>query len=523
MNLAALVDEHAARFGDRVLAVFDDDTVTYAQVPERAGRVAAGLRDLGVGAGDRVAIMMTNRSEFLYAWFGILKLGAIEVPIHDAARGPGISHILNTTGAKVLIAEDTFVEHIRPHLGDAPSVEHVVVVGERSPDANGGLPVHDFADLLANRSSVETLEVAPHQPASILFTGGTTGPPRGVVLPHNHNINLAVSTAEVAGYGEDDVLLSVFPLFHANAKYMTTVAAMVAGAKVIMNRRFSASRFWDQCRREGVTAFNGMGEMLRILLKQPAGPGDAENPVRVVIGAAAPRELVLEFEDRFGLAILDVYGLTETGPITFNRFDQRQAGSCGIPVAWYDVRILDEHDGEVPVGEAGEICIRPARPNVMMAGYWNNDSATLRSIRNLWFHTGDHGHRDAEGFFWFKARETDSIRRRGENVSAWEVERVLALHPEVLESAVYAVPSPIGGQEVLAAIVRQPDSTLAPEAILDFCQDKMPHFAVPRYLRFVDSLPKSHAQRILKQELKAEGLEADGVWDRETVGYEVHR
>ncbi len=523
MNLAALVDEYAARYGDRVLAVFDDDTVTYEQVAERAGHVAAGLRDLGINAGDRVAIMMSNRSEFLYAWFGILKLAAIEVPIHDAARGPGISHILNTTDAKVLIVEDTYLGHVEPYLGDSPSVDHVVVAGESPSASNGGVPVHDFAELLRNSGSVETIDVAPHQPASILFTGGTTGPPKGVVLPHNHNINLGTSTAEVAGYTEDDVLLSVFPLFHANAKYMTTIAAMVVGAKVIINRRFSASRFWDQCRRERVTAFNGMGEMLRILMKQPERPDDAENPVRVVIGAAAPRELVEDFESRFGLAILDVYGLTETGPITFNRFDQRRAGSMGVPVPWYEVRILDENDTEVPAGEPGEICIRPVRPSVMMAGYWNNESATLKSMRNLWFHTGDHGHRDEDDFHYFRVRETDSIRRRGENVSAWEVERVLALHPELLESAVYAVPSPIGGQEVMAAIVRKPGSSVTPEAVLDFCQDRMSHFAVPRYVRFVDALPKSHAQRILKQELKAEGIDIADVWDRETVGYQVHR
>ena len=523
MNLAALVDEHAARYGDRVLAIFDDDTVTYAQAADRAGHLAAGLRDLGVSDGDRVAVMMTNRSEFLYAWFGILKLGAIEVPIHDAARGPGISHILNTTGAKVLIVEDGFVEHVRPYLGDSPSIEHVVVAGDQPAPSNGGVPFHDLGDLLANPATVPTLAVPPHQPASILFTGGTTGPPKGVVLAHNHNINLGTSTAEVAGYTEDDVLLSVFPLFHANAKYMTTIAAMVVGAKVVINRRFSASRFWDQCRREGVTAFNGMGEMLRILMKQPEAPGDTDNSVRVVIGAAAPRELVEDFENRFGLVILDVYGLTETGPITFNRFDRRRPGSMGVPVPWYDVKIFDENDVEVAVGEPGEICIRPRRPSVMMMGYWGNDSATLKSMRNLWFHTGDHGHRDEDDFFFFRVRETDSIRRRGENISAWEVERVLALHPDLLESAVYGVPSPIGGQEVMAAIVRKPGSGVEPEQVLDFCQDKMAHFAVPRYIRFVDSLPKSHAQRILKHELKAQGVEADGVWDRETVGYQVHR
>ncbi|MGB0093133.1 MAG: AMP-binding protein [Solirubrobacteraceae bacterium] len=206
------------------------------------------------------------------------------------------------------------------------------------------------------------------------------------------------------------------------------------------------SRRERRLRRERVTAFNGMGEMLRILMKQPMAPDDSDNPVDVVIGAAAPRELVEDFENRFGLVILDVYGLTETGPITFNRFDQRRAGSMGVPVPWYEVRILDENDTEVPVGESGEICIRPQRPSVMMAGYWGNDSATLKSIRNLWIHTGDHGHRDEDDFYFFRVRETDSIRRRGENISAWEVERVLAQHPELLESAVYGVPCRSAGR-----------------------------------------------------------------------------
>jgi carnitine-CoA ligase len=523
MNLAALVDEHAARYGDRVLAVFDDDTVTYEQVADRAGHVAAGLRQLGVAAGERVAVMMGNRSEFLYAWFGILKLAAIEVPIHDAARGPGISHILNTTDAKVVIVEDVFVNHVLPYLGDSPSVEHLVVVGEQPQATNGGVAVHDFTDVVGHPGSVETIDVAPHQPASILFTGGTTGPPKGVVLPHNHNINMARATVEVCGYTEDDVLLSVFPLFHANAKYMTIVAAMVAGAKAIVNRRFSASRFWDQCRRERVTGFNGMGEMLRILMKQPEKPDDTDNPVRVVLGAAAPRELVESFENRYDLAILDVYGLTETGWVTVNHFDQRRAGSMGVAVPWYEVRILDENDMDVPVGEPGEICIRPTVPSVMMMGYWGNDSATLKSLRNLWFHTGDHGHRDEDGFHFFRVRESDSIRRRGENISSWEIEQVLALHPGLAESAAYGVASPMGGQEVMVAIVRKSGATVSSEDVLDFCQDKMPHFAVPRYVRFVDALPRSHAQRVLKQELKAEGIEADGVWDRESVGYKVHR
>ena len=355
----------------------------------------------------------------------------------------------------------------------------------------------------------------PSDPASILFTGGTTGPPKGVVLPHNHNLNLAQGVVELVGYTEDDVLFCVFPLFHANAKYMTVLAALVSGARAVINRRFSASRFWDICRREGVTAFNGQGEMLRILLKQPESDADRDNTVRVVVGAAAATDLVEQFEQRYDLAVLDAYGMTETGPTIAASWEARRAGAAGLPTPWYEAKVVDAHDVEVAPGVTGEIVVRPKLPFVMMERYWGNDAATLASMRNLWFHTGDNAYRDEDGYFWFVARGTDSIRRRGENVSAWEVERVLADHPELLEAAVYGVPSELGGQEVMVACVRRPESDITAEQLLDFCTGKMPHFAVPRYVRFMDPLPRSHAQRVLQAGLKAAGADAPGVWDRD--------
>jgi crotonobetaine/carnitine-CoA ligase len=520
VNLAALADEQAARFGGRLLASIEDEPVTYEGLAEAAARVATALRELGVRQGDTVAVMMANRPEFLYAWFGILKLGAIEVPIHSAARGPGIAHVIETTGARVLVVEEAFVPHVEEYLADLPTIEHVIVAGDARPLAK---PTHSLADLMANAPAATTVEVEPRDPASILFTGGTTGPPKGVVLSHSHNVHLGTRVGELAGYSDEDVLLSVFPLFHANAKYTSIVAAMVVGARVVMKRRFSASNFWELCRRETVTAFNGQGEMLRILLKQPHRDDDAGNSVRLVFGAAAPSEVVTEFEDRFDVAVMDAYGMTETGVIIVNSGEHRAPGSCGVPVPWYDVRLVDENDLDVADGETGEIVVRPRRAHVMMEGYWNNPAATVAALRNLWFHTGDHARRDADGFFWFVTRATDSIRRRGENVSAWEVERVLDAHPQIVEAAAYGVPSELGGQEVMVAVATAPGSAVTPEELLDYCTGKMPHFAVPRFVRFVDSLPKSHAQRILKQELKAEGAAAPGVWDREAAGYEVRR
>jgi crotonobetaine/carnitine-CoA ligase len=331
------------------------------------------------------------------------------------------------------------------------------------------------------------------------------------------------SYVDLVGYTEDDVLYSVFPLFHANAKYMSVLIAIAAGARVVIHRRFSASRFWEICRAEGVTAFNGLGEMLRILLKQPESERDGDNQVRMVIGSAAPEDVVEDFERRYDLAVLDVYGLSETGPIAAVTWDHRRAGSCGRPVPWYDVRIVDEHDVELPRGESGQIVVRPTRPHVMMERYWGNDAATLALLRNLWLHTGDYARQDEDGFIWFLERATDSIRRRGENVSAWEVERIFADHADLLEAAVYGVPSEVGGQEIMVAVVLRPGVELTAEDLLDFCNGKMPHFAVPRYVRFMDALPRNHAQRVLKQQLKSDGVDVAGVWDREAVGYVVQR
>jgi carnitine-CoA ligase len=519
VNIATLAHTQAERYGARPLALVNDVPVSYEQLADRAARVTAGLQALGIGRGDRVAVMMPTRPEFLYTWFGILGAGAIEVPIHDAARGPGIAYILETTGARVLVVDEEHVDHVAGQIGAVETLEHVIVTGG-APALDK--PTSDFAELLEH-APAEPVELKPSDPASILFTGGTTGPPKGVVLPHNHNLNLAQGVSGIVGYTEDDVLFSVFPLFHANAKYMTVLAAMVSGARCVINRKFSASRFWEICRREGVTAFNGQGEMLRILLKQPESEADRGNSVRVVVGAAAATDLVEEFEQRFDLAVLDAYGMTETGPTIAVSWDRRRPGAAGLPTPWYEAKVVDEDDLEVAPGVTGEIVVRPKQPFVMMERYWGNETATLAAMRNLWFHTGDNAYRDEDGFFWFVARGTDSIRRRGENVSAWEVERVLADHDELLEAAVYGVPSELGGQEVMVAAVRRPESSISAEDLLDYCIGKMPHFAVPRYVRFMDALPRSHAQRVLKQELKTDGADAPGVWDRESVGYVVQR
>lgn len=518
-TLGAFLAQQAARLGDRPLVDIEGEVVTYRQLHERSNRLANALAGLGVVKGDRVAIMMSNRAEFLYAWFGIVKLGAIEVPVHSAARGAGIRHVLEVSGACVAVVEEQFAPFLAEWTGELPDLRHVVVLGA---DPGFGKPTTSFAAALAAPDTDPDTDVHPHDPSVILFTGGTTGPPKGVLLTHNSNFHVALSVRDLMHYTADDVLFSVFPLFHVNAKYTSVLAAMVCDARLVMRQRFSASTFWDTVREHGVTAFNYMGALLTMLYKQPARPDDADNPVRCAYGAPAPEAIFHPFEERFGVEIADVYGMTEIGVALWNTPSANRPGSCGKPVPWYEVALLAEDDTPVAAGEPGEICIRPRLPHIMVERYWGSDEYSLHAFRNLWFHTNDRARVDEDGFFWFLDRQTDSIRRRGENISSWEVEQAIGEHPKVLEAAAYGLRSELTEQEVAIAVVLRPGEAMGPEEVLDFCQGRMPHFAVPRFVRFVAELPKTHAQRIQKYVLREEGVTPD-TWDREATGYAVRR
>jgi crotonobetaine/carnitine-CoA ligase len=513
-TLGAFTAQMAEAMGDAPLVDCDGERLSYGQLHERSARFATALYDLGVRKGDRVAIMMSNRLEFLYAWFGIATLGAIEVPVHNAARGLGIRHVLATAGASVVIVEEAFAPFIVEHLPALPDVRHVVVLGSAPPLSK---PVTDFAQLLATPARRLDVEVRPEDPSVILFTGGTTGPPKGVVLTHNSNLHVALSVRDLMQYTEEDVLFSVFPLFHVNAKYTSLLAAMVCRARLVIRQRFSASGFWDTCREEGVTAFNYMGAMLMMLYKQPVRPDDADNPVRRCYGAPAPEAIFEPFERRFGVEIIDVYGMTEVGVAIWNVPGASRPGSCGRPVPWYEVELHDEHDQPVSEpGVAGEICIRPREPHIMIERYWGADEYTIRQFRNFWFHTGDRARWDQDGYLWFLDRMTDSIRRRGENVSSWEVEQAVSADARVQEAAAYGVASELGEQEVMVAVVPKPGVAIEPSTLVDSLTDRLPRFAIPRYVRVIEELPKTHAQRIQKYRLREEGITPD-TWDRDLV------
>lgn len=516
---------HRARIGgDRVALEICGVERTYAELDDLTDRTAAGFAALGLEPGEHVSLMMLNSIENVEAWFGLQKAGLVEVPVHTASRGNALQYVIDHADARALVVDEAFLPHLSAIVDRLPKLRHVVV-NRAEPGERVSLParvsVHDLADLY--------LDVPPPTPvlrrddtAVVLHSSGTTGPPKGVVLSHGAVLHLTRHLVWLMDYTDGDRLYTAFPLFHNNAKYTSVCAALECGGSLVMDKRFPVSTFWDVAREKGITAFNYMGTLLMMLHKQPPRDDDADNPVRIAFGAPCPVEIWEDFEHRFGVSLVEVYGMTEAPMITENRLDARKIGSAGRSSMTYEVRVVDEDDEPLPPNTPGEIVARPKQAGALFSGYYERPEDTVEAWRNLWFHTGDRGVIDEEGFLFFIDRMKDCIRRRGENISSWEVESTVNTHPSVLESAAYGVPSELSESDVMIAVVRRPGATLDPGDLLDFCAGKMAHFAVPRYVRFMDALPRNHAERVQKTELRADGVTPD-TWDREAAGYKVAR
>jgi crotonobetaine/carnitine-CoA ligase len=314
----------------------------------------------------------------------------------------------------------------------------------------------------------------------------------------------------------DDVLYCPFPMFHIDATVMTVVPAMLLGTTAAIGDRFSASGFWDEIRRARATVFDFMGATLTMLHKLPTDAGDRDNPARLGWGVPVP-EFAPDFEARFGVKLVELYGSTDAGVPMYHPVNEpRRQGSCGRPIAQYDVRLFDENGGEMPVGTVGEIVVRPNEPSLMSDGYYGMPAATLESRRDGWFHTGDLARRDADGYFYFVGRRTDSIRRRGENISAFEVEEVVKLHPAVLDAAAFGVPSDLTEEDVMVAVVPRPGNHVDPGQLTEFCAKRMGGHMVPRYVDVVDALPRTPTEKVEKARLRERGV-TTSTWDRSAV------
>lgn len=507
-TLPGALDAAFARDERRVFLRCDGREVSIGELHAASNRVAGALLDWGLGGGERVAVMMANVPEFLDVWFGIARSGAIEVPVHCAYRGPLLEHILGESGARALFCDGEFLERL---AGLAlPALERVIVRGEGDAPALPGVSIHPLGEVLEERAPTRAPEIAGGDVSCLLYTSGTTGPSKGVVLTHTANLQLARANVELMEYTPEDVLYTAFPLFHVNAKFTSVTSAILSGACLVLDDRFSASRFWERMREERVTSFNYMGTMLTVIAKQPPDERDRDHRVTRCYGGACPPSLWAPFEERFGVRLHEHYGMTEIGIATQNTRTVRRPGSIGRAAPPFEVRVADESDREVAVGDVGEIQVRPRMADIILREYWSRPEATIEATRNLWFHTGDRARVDAEGFFYYVDRLKDSIRRRGENVSSFEVEGVVSALEFVIESAAYGVPSEVGEDDVMIAVVVDPTG-LDLDALVAHCERELAYFAVPRYVRVLDALPKTVSQRVQKFVLREQGVTTDTI------------
>lgn len=508
-TLAALLEHQAEDLRDKPFLLFDDLEISFSDLNTNTNRMANGLAALGVKEGVGVSIMMANAPEWLYTHFGIQKLNAYSVPINIGLKGDGLRHIIDHSDSKILIIDDTFIETIEDIQPNLPNLETIIVHNiEDHPLPDGWVSLVGVMEASPENPGVE---IKAGELSMLQYTSGTTGLPKGVVGRYALAPMLGAG-AFTAFLEPGDVMFTCLPLFHANALGITTMGALTSGHTMALTRRFSASRFWDDIRRYKATTFNGLGAMIPILMKQPERKDDADNPVKVILSAACPASVWEAFEKRFGVILIEGYGAVDGGGFGVVNAGNAPKGSIGKPTSPY--RLVDDDGEDVPVGTSGELIFEVDDMKLRKVEYYKNDEASAKKIVNGWLYTGDMLHADEDGNLYFDDRKTDSLRRRGENISAWEVERDINKHEAVFESAVVGIKSELGEDDVMAFVLLQPGATLTAEDLVDHCEPLMAKFMVPRFIEFRSEFPKTGTHRTQKSKLKADGV-GPNTWDRE--------
>ncbi len=528
-----LLEQRAAKYGERTFVYFGDQEFSFAAINYAANRVASGLQKLGIAKGDKVAFIMDNSPEIIPLVFGISKLGAIVVPINTAHKGDMLTYMLDQSDSRVLVMHRHYGDRIGPIMANTPKLETVVGrearyseegPSEISREVGLGKRTLDWQELIDNDGSYRPAEVVWSDPLFILYTSGTTGLSKGVLAPHNLFYSVPERYCRGAlELGEDDRLYNFMPLFHVAGWHHGGVnLALMTGASMVLAERFSASKFWDDVKRYGCTCTGFAGGVPSILFKADPRPDDADNPLRVMIGSPMPKEIFEVFEKRFGVRVVEFYGSTEIGPPVMSEFWNRKISSPGRVNRDYIVRIVDDNGNDVGPNTPGELLARPLKPYSMMLEYYKMPEKTVEAWQDLWFHTGDCLYFDNDGYYFFVDRKKDALRRRGENISSFEVEKVINSHPAVIESAVIAVKSELDEDEVMACVTLKLGESVSPAELMDHCAQRMAYFMVPRYLRFVEDLPKTATMRVEKYRLRLAGITSD-TWDREKSGYQLRR
>lgn len=537
VDIVELLELRVAERPDHTFIHTPSASLTYADLLHHSSRLAGSFSQLGVTKKSCVAVLMENSVEQVIVWFALARLGALHAPLNTALTGEPLRHVLAVSQCDLVVVDEALLGNLENIQDDRDRTDALVVNRvqddhrlawtsvDRIPSGSAGRRNDDprqdarrqspnagtrstLTDLITNGEPIERATSHPLGPATLLFTSGTTGLSKACVLSRRYLAAQGAAHARNFRLRHDDVLYCPFPLFHIDAATLTVVAALSVGATAALSPRFSASRFWDEVRACGATVFNFMGATLTILWKQPPSALDREHSVRLAWGVPMP-EWQHQWTERFGFPLYQVYGSTDAGVPVYDPLDGTQrAGACGRVTELFDLRIA----GDAPVGQ---ILVRGRRPGLTMSGYYNMPDETTATIdADGWVHTGDLGSLDSQGFLTFHGRSSDSIRRRGENISAFEVEELAISHPDVLEAAAVGVPSELTEEDLKIYVVAQPGATLEAATLHTYLTQRAPRHMVPRYYELVPSLPKTPTQKVEKFQLKQRGL-TETTWDAE--------
>lgn len=524
--LPQILEQQAATRADHPYLQWTDagKPLSFSEVNIQVNRLAHGLAAMSVKHGDLVAIFLPNCLEYILIWFALNKLGAAEVTIGDSFKGGFLRHPIALSKARLIITSSGLAHRIAEVEEQLPDLSHVILWDDEME--SGTLPPNFvrlttslYADLAVARDDNPAVPVDPRDLAAVLFTSGTTGPSKAVLMSHSQIYFFAEELMQVVRLGKDDVYLTSFPFFHANAQLESVYPALIAGIRCILYRKFSASDWLGRIRRSGTTVTNCLGATMAFIASQPSAADDREHHLRCVFAAPAHPGLSQIFNERFGISqVVTGYGQTEISmPFLSPWGVPIPAGACGVLLdQWFEVALVNPDTGEIASGAGtGELWVRHKVPGTISDGFLAMPEKTLEAWRDLWFHTGDLMRRDGSGWFYFVDRLKDTLRRRGENISSFEVEEVINSHPAVAECAVIAAAADEDGgeDEVMVCVVLEAGLMLDPADLIAYCEPRMPGFALPRYVDFIDALPKTPSEKVRKNELRKRGV-TSATWDR---------
>jgi crotonobetaine/carnitine-CoA ligase len=503
------------RSNEQALEFVGGATLTYREIWDRTKAISAGLLKQGLLPGDKVAVLLPNSVEFCEIWFGCHQAGCVLVPLNIELVGSYLSYAINTSEARMLVVDEALLPQVERVTANIPDVEKVVLVSNRGMRTTSVRQrIVDFEDLRQSSDDAPESFSRFNDLACLMFTSGTTGPSKAVMMPHGHCYLLGLGTVDNLELSSNDIYYVSLPMFHANAMFMQVYASLIAGAKAVIRQKFSASEWISDIKKYKATHTNFLGVMAEFIWQQPRSSSDKDHDLRVICAVPAAPVYIQRFSERFGVsAMVEVYGMSEVNIPLWSQPGDSKPGSCGrVYDRYFDVRIADPDDDQLlPCGAQGEIQVRPKQAFGFMSGYYNSPEKTVEAWRNLWFHSGDVGYVDSEGYFYFEDRIKDRIRRRGENISSYEIESSILDFPGVTECAVVAVRSEIEGgeDEVMAVVVA--DGAINKEDLLDYCKEHIPRFAVPNFFRFCapSDIPRTSTNKIIKNNLRETGVTPD--------------